>query len=231
MSERYEDDSYRQANPTWHTEASGWKAAQVLKMLTRHNLQFRSCAEIGCGAGHVIRTVASAYPDANFTGFDIAPAAASFWSEDHQVAFRLEDITQTDAHFDLVLMLDVFEHVEDYLGFLRACRKHGGRFLFHVPLDMHVSGLLRDQQIHARNKNGHLHYFSRATAIATLTDSGYRVVDEFYTAGTFTRYHAKTWKTRVLNVARAMAFAVNRNLAVKTFGGYSLMVLAEPVVD
>ena len=34
--------------------------------------------------------------------------------------------------------------------------------------DMHVSALLRDRQLYVRRQVGHLHYFSRATALATL---------------------------------------------------------------
>ena len=45
--------------------------------------------------------------------------------------------------FDLLLMLDVFEHVEDYIGLLRAVRSKAKQKLFHIPLDLSVQSVLR----------------------------------------------------------------------------------------
>lgn len=70
-------------------------------------------------------------------------------------------------------MMDVFEHVDDYLGFLKLCKNKTKNTIFHIPLDISAQGILRNKLIAARKSVSHLHYFMKETAIATLIDSGY----------------------------------------------------------
>jgi hypothetical protein len=74
-------------------------------------------------------------------------------------------------------MMDVFEHVDDYLGFLKLCKGRAKNTMFHIPLDISAQAVLRNQLIDSRNSVGHLHHFIKDTAIATLVDSGYEIVD------------------------------------------------------
>jgi hypothetical protein len=90
---------------------------------------------------------------------------------------------------------------------------------------MHMSALLRDRQIYARQKVGHLHYFSRATALATLEDTGFRIVDDQLTNLSQETIEGQRALTRVANVARRGVQSVSQKLAAKILGGYSLLVL------
>jgi hypothetical protein len=141
------------------------------------------------------------------------------------VTYRLEDFTASSETYDLLLLIDVFEHVEDYMGFLRKLAGRARWFVFHVPLEMHMSALLRDRQIYARQKVGHLHYFSRATALATLEDTGFRIVDDQLTNLSQETIEGQRALTRVANVARRGVQSVSQKLAAKILGGYSLLVL------
>jgi len=68
--------------------------------------------------------------------------------------------------FDVVMAIDVLEHVEDYFTFLRKISKKGKYKIFHIPLDMSVSAVLRiSPLIDGRKKVGHIHYFSKDTAL------------------------------------------------------------------
>ncbi|HEY7127267.1 MAG TPA: hypothetical protein VH540_25265, partial [Ktedonobacterales bacterium] len=51
----YTSGSYLEKNPSWHVEESPWKAAQVLRMLARHQLHPRTIGEVGCGVGEVLK--------------------------------------------------------------------------------------------------------------------------------------------------------------------------------
>jgi SAM-dependent methyltransferase len=229
--DRYASGGYLEANPTWHVEDSEWKATKIAKILGDNSVSFANMVEVGCGAGQVLRHMSKLFPSATFAGFDISPQASSFWpkpAEGDAVRYTLGDAFASDEHFDVALMLDVFEHVEDYLGFLRASRAIADRFVFHIPLELHVTAVLRDQQMQSRSSLGHLHYFSRATALATLQDAGFRVIDERYTSGALDLSSAKTLKTRVLNPLRRVLGKLSEEFAVKALGGYSLLVLAQP---
>jgi 2-polyprenyl-3-methyl-5-hydroxy-6-metoxy-1,4-benzoquinol methylase len=52
-------------------------------------------------------------------------------------------LEEKDTYFDVVMAIDVFEHVEDYLGFIRRLRVKGEYKVFHIPLDLSVQTVLR----------------------------------------------------------------------------------------
>ena len=111
-----EKGEYLLNNPTWHVEDSPWKAKQILKMLNRHPINPKSIAEVGCGAGEILNQLYLALPtDLTFTGFDISIDAFNFAKEreNKRLKFRLGDFSETREKFDLLLAMDVFEHVDD----------------------------------------------------------------------------------------------------------------------
>jgi len=126
-------------------------------------------------------------------------------------------------------LIDVFEHVDDSLGFLRKLNRSADQYIFHIPLDMHFQGLIQDLQITRRDRFGHLHYFSKATALRTIEDTGYRVIDYFYTSGKLEVASARRdLGDYIMNIPRRLFYPIFPDLTVKLFGGYSLLVLAEP---
>jgi hypothetical protein len=124
-----------------------------------------------------------------------------------------------------MLCIDVFEHIEDYMGFLRALRPKAKWTIFHIPLNLSSQAVLRGTPIlYGRKKLGHLHYFFKDTAIATLTDVGYVVLDHCYTAGAIDR-GGSTLKNRLARLPRRFLYSIDPDLAVRALGGYSLLVL------
>lgn len=130
-------------------------------------------------------------------------------------------------HFDIVMAIDVFEHIEDYFGFLRGLRAKAEFKIFHIPLDLSVQTVLRASPIIKRRKAvGHIHYFTKETAFATLKDTGHEIVDYFYTRGSL-ELPDRGWRANLLKYPRKIAFTVNEDLTVRILGGYSLLVLAK----
>ena len=132
----------------------------------------------------VLRLLQSQMNDAcTFWGYDISPQAMQMCKErgNERLHFKLADIRQEDIFFDLILMLDVVEHLENYFSFLRDIKPKSHYKLFHIPLEVSVQGVLRGK-IFLRNRDldGHLHYFTKETALRTLEDIGYEVLDYSY---------------------------------------------------
>ncbi len=223
----YTGDDYAEKHPTWHDEYCAGKAGEIVKLLRRNNLHPRRIVDVGCGAGGVLQsTLASLGADVVGEGFDIAPRAISLAAARAapNLSFRCEDFLASDsvAPPDLLLCIDVFEHVEDYIGILRKLRTRSQYFIFHIPLDMNVKGLLRNHHLKERREVGHLHYFEFHAALATLTDAGYVVMDHFYT-----RTRAESILTKAITVCEHLLSAItSRHFAVKILGGVSLLVLA-----
>jgi hypothetical protein len=230
MSEMYSDGRYLANNPSWHEEDSPWKTNQVIRMLDRHRLDVTSVCEVGYGAGEILNRLAKHYPTKDFFGYEISPQAfeLSMQKAGPNLSFRLEDLTeQDDQHFDLLMAIDVFEHIEDYIGFLRKLRPRATYKLFHIPLDLSVQTVLRSGPISNNRTNyGHLHFFTKETALATLKEADYQILDSFYTPGAL-ELPNRGWKGRLLRAPRKLSFRVSEDLAVRVFGGYSLLVLAK----
>ena len=123
--------------------------------------------------------------------------------------------------------IDVFEHVEDYMGFLRKLRTKAQYKIFHIPLDLSVQGILRRSFLPARRESvGHLHYFTEDTALATLRDTGYRILEASFTTVDAQIQHP-TRKGRIAKWPRTLLGKVNPSVASRVLGGFSLLVLAE----
>lgn len=227
----YEDGTYLHANPSWHEEDSPWKAKQIAKMLRRNNIIPSTVSEIGCGSGEILNCLAAEYGDGvSFFGYDISPQAFEICrkKEKHNIHFFLEDmLNEGDLAFDVVMAVDVLEHVEDYFGFLRKLRKKATYKIFHIPLDLSVQAVLRVSPIlNARLSVGHVHYFTKETALATLKDTGYDLVDYFYTCGSLDLPN-RGWKAELLKLPRRLSFSLHPDLAARVLGGFSLLVLTK----
>lgn len=226
----YNDGTYLETSGTWHEEDSPWKARQILRMLDRHGIEPTTVCEVGCGAGEILRQLADSLGhDRSYVGVDISPQAIALAGEKaapHLRFTRGDILAMETPRFDLLMAIDVFEHVEDYLGFLRKLRHRGEYKIFHIPLDMNVQMVLRASPIRrVRDLVGHLHYFSRDTALATLKDAGYQVIDHFYTANMLELPNIG-WRGKLMLLPRRLAFSLHPDLAARILGGYSLMVLA-----
>src|SRR5262245_11551081 len=122
MQTLYTSGSYLEKNPSWHVEESPWKAAQVLRMLARNQLHPLTICEVGCGAGEVLKQLQAQMDElCQFWGYDIAPQAIEMAQSraNDRLHFKLADVSKDPtASFDLVLMMDVIEHVENPFDFL-----------------------------------------------------------------------------------------------------------------
>lgn len=224
--ERYTGGGYLEANPDWHVTDSAWKAEQVLGMLRRHGLTPRTVCEVGCGAGEILNVLHRALPDdVELTGYEISPQAFELTRTRGRDRLRFElGEPDPEARFDLVLVMDVIEHLEDYFTFLRQLGSVGTHKILHIPLDLSALSVARPHPLlWSRATVGHLHYFVRETALAALRDSGLEVVDHCYTYTGGSPCSAREW---LLYGLRRALWRLERDLAARLVGGYSLLVLA-----
>jgi SAM-dependent methyltransferase len=230
FEEIYKSGEYLEKNPTWHVEESPWKVRHIMRMMKRHHLMPGTVCEVGCGSGEVLKLLQARISDTcTFWGYDISPQAFEICKAkaNDRLQFKLTDFTQEkDVFFDLLLVLDVIEHLEDYFSFLRAL-KHKSRYkLFHIPLEVSVQGVWRGK-IFLRNRDhhGHLHYFTKETALRTLEDIGYEVLDFSYSP----EYELPTTllQTKLMKLPRRLFFGLQKDWAAHVLGGTRLLVLAQ----
>jgi SAM-dependent methyltransferase len=222
--DRYLDGRYRAANPTWHVEDSGWKAGHVCELLARHGVTPASVADVGCGAGEVLRLLHSRFSSARCVGFDVSADALSEARarEAHGLSFSTFTPALRDE-FDLMLVLDVIEHVENYFDLLHWVQRQSRLQVLLIPLDLSALSVLRPHALlGARSSLGHIHYFTRATALAALEDCRLRVLDARFVQPP-TR--PSSVKHHLLRISRLAAAKMSADVASKVLGGSSLLVL------
>src|ERR1035437_4593694 len=141
MKNMYTDGTYLKNNPNWQQEESPWKAKQVFDVMERNNIHPQSVCDVGCGAGEVLKHLSERLPAGIFYhGYDISPQAIAISAKNatENIHFQVGDVIEQDVKFDLVLCLDLIEHVEDYIAFLKKIRTKARYKLFHIPLDLAV---------------------------------------------------------------------------------------------
>lgn len=228
MSSLYTSGEYASNNPGWHLEHSPWKANQVIKMLGNHDIRPSRIVEVGCGAGGIVEALrAGLDPKPDCVGYEISPQAFALAKqrETEGLRFMLGTPQVADSGFDAVLAMDVLEHVEDYLGFIRGLKPLGRWKVLHIPLDLSVVSLVKPIYLEmARRHVGHLHYFTRESALASVEQAGLTVKDWFYTSVELDQgVHGR----KRLHQLRRWLFRWKPELAVRWLGGFSVLVLAE----
>lgn len=232
LGSRYEDGDYLDSNPGWHEERAEWKAEKVAGILCDTGVPRASICDAGCGTAGVLRALVPMLPGSRLVGYEPSPDGyelAQSLSSGSGVELVLGGIEAIAEPFDVALCLDVFEHVDDYLGFLRSLSDKATHFIFHIPLDLSAQAMVRSSLPVARAKLGHLHYFTSTTAVATLEDAGYSIVTRQFTHSSFEgpgRTMSRGQKTAGL-LRSATAKIASEDAASRIWGGFSLLVLAQ----
>jgi SAM-dependent methyltransferase len=242
--EWYAGDRYLRSHPSWFIHEAPWKADQVMRMIERNRLDPRSVIDVGCGAGGVLAAMQPRlHPGCLLQGYDIAPApiAMAKAGENDYLHYTVADATSmSDLRADLMLVLDVIDHLEDPFSFLRAIKPMSRSKVLHLALNLSVQKVLRRDGLLARRQQGEVNFYSKELAFELLGDTGYEIRDFFYTGmaldlndargrlqGAIEDQPAIDWRNFVMRGPRRALFRLNSDLAVRLLGGYHLMVLVE----
>jgi ubiquinone/menaquinone biosynthesis C-methylase UbiE len=226
--EAYDNGTYLENNLSWHIEDSPWKANQISAILNKNGIIPNTVCEVGCGAGEILKQLSGIYPESCFTGYELSSQALELCRNrtSDKINFVLGELTEDSLPYDCLLCIDVFEHVEDYIKFIKSLKNKAKYKIFHIPLDISVLSVIRSTMMTRRKEVGHLHYFSKETAVATLEHCGYELVDSFYTT-CFKDIPSKTIKARIANIPRNLIYYISPKWSARLFGGCSYLILAK----
>jgi SAM-dependent methyltransferase len=237
----YTSGDYAARNPGWHADEAPWKARAIKRIIEKNRLSPKTVVEVGCGVGEVLARLQPLLPTGvELRGYDISPVAIEQAQSRQNENLRFE-LGQGPAvsrqssvvshqigeeRVDLLLVIDVLEHIEDYLSWLRELHPRAMYTIVHIPLDLTVHRVLRGRALSAiRRRYGHLHYFNLDLGLDMLSEAGYEVMDWAYTEE-FRETTPTSGKGRVLGLVRQGAYSVSPDWTVRLIGGCRLMVLA-----
>lgn len=226
----YLKGQYFKNNPTWDASDTDWKFHKFADKIRAHlPPKDGEILEVGCGSGALLKKLASDMPQHSFQGWDIAPDAKRFWGHDRpNLNFEVGDILETNLSkkADIILLIDVLEHLADPGTFLEKLKGKGKLIAVHLPLDMTLVNLIFDKRlVHLRDSIGHIHYYTKAIAEKLLQESGYDVILSEYS-------HA--WKDspnlrpmgRIARIFRWALSQISPTLNAKLLGGETLILIA-----
>jgi len=229
-SGRYTSGQYfEQTGGEWHLRDSPFKARQILTMLQRNSLEPRTICEVGCGAGGILAQLQQQLPDSTtLVGYDISPQAHEISQRfaNDRLTFHCGDAFVDPRRFDLVMALDVVEHVEDCYGFMRKLRDKGTYKIYHFPLEISVLTSLREARgLNSWRTLGHIHRFSLSTALEAVRYTDQEIIDSFLTPGSLGT-PKRRWRTFLANIPRRLLRTLSPEFTQRVFGGSSALILA-----
>jgi ubiquinone/menaquinone biosynthesis C-methylase UbiE len=233
----YKSGQYLENNPTYHIEDSKFKSSNFIKILKKNEFNFNkitNVVDIGCGAGEVIKNIQlTNYFNKNtkFYGFDVNKKIIDLANKDinKNLEFISEDFLNSNfiTKTDLIICADVFEHVDDYIGFLKKLSHKSNFFLFNIPLDISLRTLLFDDLINKNfNKVGHLHFFNKNIIKLILNFCNYQILDMIYAKNFLNHVKKNTIKKILATIPIKVLDHLNEDLCAKIFGD-SLVCLAK----
>lgn len=177
----YRDSENMQRHP-WETARFGVMLRLLKREFSKEDLNI---ADIGCGDTFVVNSLAEQFPkfkflaiDSAFTDADIDFFSKEFSDKNINLAKSVEEIPTFTSKLDIVLLMDVIEHIEDEVLFLQDIVKqnfiHKDTFVFITVPAFQSLFTAHDKHL--------LHYrrYSRKVLIEALSKSGLEIIDSGY---------------------------------------------------
>jgi SAM-dependent methyltransferase len=158
-------------------ETVEWKMPHLMEMVPP-TFHAESVAEIGCFNGHLIANIAiNGRRDFASYGYDVNPIAIEAARKLYpNTTFFAQDCFEAGRTFDLVLLSDIVEHIEDDCEFLRKCRSLSKHILLNLPLEKSLANVNR--QYGFDDPSGHLRAYSLKDAELLIRKAGYQIVNK-----------------------------------------------------
>lgn len=203
ISEFYKTDEYLRKHPSLHQEDSPWKVTKIIPMvdLFIKNHVFGkneiNILDVGGGAGLILKSISSYIEDrygikVNKFALDLSPGMLKIQKENNPDIKRLlnEDITKVsvkDKEMDLVLMVDVIEHVLEPVKALKELGRISKFIIFKVPLEdnayLNISNFLSrgERRADYAKTSGHINIYNLNKLKKQIEVNAGTIVDYYFT--------------------------------------------------
>lgn len=177
----YSDGTYIASNPSLHAEDSEFKMSYVAQLLEKvdWNRTRINILDIGGGAGILGKFVCEWFIKRGYTvsvhALDLSREMLEVQKKNNPYLEKISagEITLLgEEFFDLILMIDVIEHIEKCDQFAYNLNKIAKFIVYNIPTEINMFDSLRNVVMRKRYYSiqteslGHIHFFSVKTAVA-----------------------------------------------------------------
>lgn len=202
ITELYSTDGYISKNPSLHEEDSPWKIDKIIPLvdemfnLGHMNKKEISLLDVGGGVGLILKEVSSYIErtygvHVNKYALDLSPGMLKIQVKNNPDAKALnEDIRETslsNKEIDLVLMIDVLEHVPNPIKALEELKRISKIAIFKVPLESNVLSNTIDIITHGKSREnaiesvGHINIYNFNSLKHQIENNGSRILNSYFT--------------------------------------------------
>jgi len=246
ISSLYTSGEYITRNPGLHEEDSAWKLSKIIPLIDQFAQEFAKkepvILDVGGGAGVILREI-SDYLTERFDKkitkicLDLSQGMLEVQKKNNPEARIIQgDIGQTDLpdqSIDLVLMIDVLEHVAEPAKVLSEISRVARYAIFKVPLedtlyyrcmDLITRGKFRKRIIDAI---GHINVYNAVTLKTEIEKHCGQIIREDFTGvyGYLWRKKTETAISRLFNFVGNLFFLISPALAARIFNDYRVILV------
>ena len=235
-----------------HEKDSNWKVSKIIplvdKFISYINKDIINLLDVGGGAGLILNMI-SIYIEKNYSIkvnkylLDLSPGMLEVQKKknlDFKKAFN-EDIRKTslsNKEIDLILMIDVLEHVPQPMEALEEVKRISKFIIFKVPLENNLISRMRNiihkgkPRKNAIETIGHINVYD-INKLKYQIEKHTGSVLNFYFTNSFEYYQASPYyknsfkiKTKLLNYVAIYTFKLSPRLCSSIFNDF-VMILAK----
>lgn len=144
----YQFDEYIRKNPSLHVEDSSWKVSKIIPLIDAFIHYFNDkikILDVGGGAGLILKDISKYIENGcgiivNKYALDLSPGMLKIQKLNNPDIIKAlnEDICDTsldEKEIDLILMIDVLEHIPNQIVALEEMKRISRFIIFKVPLE------------------------------------------------------------------------------------------------
>ena len=223
----YTDLTFFKRSPMWNDAESLWKSHQISSFICDNKLSINRLIDYGCGTGSILHILSDFLPGRSYLGFDPCPQLSSQWSSYPNIDFTTTFDLETIDLNDVILLIDVLEHVLDPYSLLDALCSRAGYVIVHLPLELNLSTLLRPCSLkNAYDEVAHLHFYSPATFEIMCTHLRIDVISKTFTFPYRTLKRTRNNKQKLIDLSRSVISSlISPDISQSVLGGNTALYL------
>jgi ubiquinone/menaquinone biosynthesis C-methylase UbiE len=194
MTDIYNDNSYLEKNPSLHTEDSKFKFQNIKRFLSSIEVKNNriKILDIGGGAGIIGKLVLEYFQESgivvSFHSLDLSTQMLKIQLKNNPQIKKIINCSINEcpkSNYDLVLMIDVIEHIEGKEDSAKILNKLGKNIIYNIPIEINFFDILKYLKsffrYYKRQKKrwGHIHFFS-FTSSQSFLKRHYKIIDSYF---------------------------------------------------